>query len=265
MIYAKSVNIASQSHVPYDDTKQQGVTFSFGQTTYINYNNQKYIGGSEYALWGNRCVVQGFVTDRDCENGSFTFSIPIIMLKYQYVNARWTPTGSVFKARRLMVFKNQYEGRLDAEESTFPYQQYTVGKIMISSLTTTAISEIYLNFGTSSYYYPVPYTQAELEAYAQSNFSAYPTIISEIQALSYGGIVCNVHNFVGFNTVSQPTINQRSGGSEGRIYAELLAEGTGDLSRLNPACIIPFSSENECRAAKCAYTRWARSPYYPIT
>lgn len=256
MIYAKELNIKNQSTVSYD-AKQRNVNFSniIDRTDYINYRDEQLIGGGSY---NSGYVIQGFITSRDCEGGDYAFDIPVIMLKYRYVNSQWQPTGTYISVSYIKASTSQGVGRLDVEYGGRPAISAILGRIRPS-----AVAGMYLNFLP---YYPIPfaapYTQSELEDYAQDMWSDYPDIISAVNNLGHGAVICTVDNFVAFTFGGQ---RYRAGSTQGKVYAELLAEGEGELRNLHPTCIIPFASDDECSAAKCAYTQWTQAPYYPIT
>lgn len=270
MIKAKALNIRSQTVVPYDSSLS-GITYRHNQTRYIHYDDGtyqgRYIGGADDTLYrvDNSFIIQGLVSSVT----EFSFSVPIIMLTYIWQSPNWVTDGGYILVSKIKTGVTGTTGSayVDYQQpGGSTYQSVELGQYKrrnSTSLVSIKTSKIALGQGYASI---DVYTQDELNDYADDNFSQYASLVAEIKQLQHGGVVCRTDNLFAYSTTASPNVIMQSDTGTARIHPELLAKTYGVArTNLRPIIIIPFATENECRAAKCAYHQWGQSPYYPIT
>ena len=274
MIKAKALNIKSQTTVPYDSSLT-GITYNHNETRYIYYDDGtyrgRYIGGADETSYfvNNSFIIQGLVSRKTLNVTEFSFSVPIIMLTYIWQSPNWVADGGYILVSKIKTGVTGTTGRayVDYQQpGGSTYQSIELGQYKRRNSTTLVsirASKIKLDYGFAEVNV---YTQDELNAYADDNFSAYTSLLAEIKQLQHGGVVCRTDNLFAYSTTASPNVIMQSDTGTARIHPELLAKTYGVArTNLRPIIIIPFATENECRAAKCAYHQWGQSPYYPIT
>lgn len=274
MIKAKSLNIKSQATVPYDSTLT-GIGYTHSESRYIHYDDGsflgRYIGGADDTLvWArNSFIVQGLISHKTLNVAEFSFSVPIMMLTYIWQSPNWVADGGYILVSKIKTGVTGTTGSayVDYQQpGGSTYQSVELGQYKQRNSTRVVSirsSRIKLDYG---YAEVNVYTQDELNDYADDNLSQYASLVAEIKRLQHGGVVCRTDNLFAYTTTASPNVTMQSDTGTARIHPELLARTYGVArTNLRPIIIIPFATENECRAAKCAYHQWGRSPYYPIT
>lgn len=274
MIKAKALNIRSQTTVPYDSSLS-GISYNHSESRYIHYDDGtyqgRYIGGADDTsyLVANSFIIQGLISHKTLNVAEFSFSVPIIMLTYIWQSPNWVTDGGYILVSKITTGVTGTVGSayVDYQQpGGSTYQSIELGQYKRRNSTAAvsiSASKIKLDHG---YAEVNVYTQDELNDYADDNFSQYASLVAEIKQLQHGGVVCRADNLFAYSTTASPNTIMQSDTGTARIHPELLAKTYGVArTNLRPIIIIPFATENECRAAKCAYHQWGQSPYYPIT
>lgn len=286
MIYAKELNIRNTINVPY----LQAVTGSLNilQDNYINYNNEKWIGGSERNTMGYGFVVSKIPTAYRFSPGTIGDSgFFMCYYDYDWSTGTWSQVDDVVNVNHIRVRSRKYESYNFGEADFIEGNLFIDRSINLVTVYNDPNIIGYHDIATKIYEAAMdilpgrPYTKDELDAQINSRFYNYPNIRAKIKSKNlYGGVITNNKQMLeyvwdGIWTMDRGRYHQYS-------FRQCATQQGGSWYTTEPPpcfnndvvfmdyrttipIIILFASDEEYKAAMCVYTQWPQAPYYPIS
>lgn len=285
MIYAKEVNIANTINVPY--LQSATGNFDIKQKSYINYNNEKWIGGSEPYTTGAGFVVSKIPTANRFNPGAIGDSgFYICYYDYDWDTNTWSQVDDVINAKYIRIRARTYSvwnfGQVDFIEDNIFTDRYIN---LVTVYNDTNVSYHYISTNVDDAKLNIqpgqPYSKDELDTQIDSRFYSFPNIRTKLKTNNlYGGIITSKTRCLEFlssgqwgqdnTTWHQYSFRQCATQQGGSWYTTGKPPCFNDDAvfmnyRTNLPIIILFASDEEYKAAMCVYTQWPQAPYYPIS
>ena len=284
MIYAKEVNIANTINVPYLQNATESLDIR--QKNYINYNNEKWIGGKEPYTSGTGYIANKLPMSYSFNyTGLITSGVFVCYYNYDWDTGKWSQVDDVYEPEYISV--HGYSWDVHNYGLAEFYRFDVSGNSVISWVTVyneTNVNPDYIAYDITDakmYIVPMPgepYSKDELDTQIDSRFYSFPNIRTKLKTNNlYGGIITSKRYFLQYyqgntwhrDSQSRYDYSFRQWASREEAYFGRPTCFNDDAVFMNYQTNIPiiilFASDEEYKAAMCVYTQWYQAPYYPIS
>lgn len=283
MIYAKELNIRNTINVPYLQSATESLNIL--QDSYINYNNEKWIGGSERNTMGYGFVVNKIPTAYSFNyTGLLTSGVFVCYYSYDWDTGKWSQVDDVFEPEYIHVYGREYDVHKYGWAEFYRSDELINSLQWVTVYNETNVNPDYIAYDITDakmYVVPMPgqpYSKDELDTQIDSRFYSFPNIRTKLKTNNlYGGIITSKRYFLQYyqrntwhsDSQTYHDFSFRQWASREAPYFGRPTCFNSDAVfmnyRTNIPIIILFASDEEYRAAMCVYTQWSQAPYYPIS